>query len=110
MTPLDWTTSLFLDLGISHEAVVTTLEDLFYNQEPPWREKKIKAAIAKLLAADIGRWCEESRRVGGVAFGSEESGVAAAAMVRSVLEQGVLGGRDKEQVERIRDVVDRIVF
>lgn len=109
--PHDWTTSLFLDLSVTHEALVTTLEDLFYNQEPPWREKKNKAAVAKLLANDVKRWCEESCRGGGVPFGSEENAVAAAGMVRIVLEEGgILKGRDKEEVERIRDAVERVVF
>jgi hypothetical protein len=63
-----------------------------------------------LLASDVEKWCEESRRGGGVPFGSEENGIAAVGMVRSVLEGGVLQGRDKEAVERVRDAVERIVF
>ncbi|KIW06004.1 uncharacterized protein PV09_03185 [Verruconis gallopava] len=106
----DWTTALLLDLGIPHEAIVTTLEDLFYNQEPPWREKKYKTAVAKLLAADLAAWCEESRRGGGVPFGSEENGAVALNMVRGILEGGVLVGRDKEMIERVKELVERVVF
>jgi hypothetical protein len=63
-----------------------------------------------LLANDVARWCEESRRAGGVPFGSSENGVAAVNLVRQMLEGGVLQGRDKETVERVRDAVERIVF
>lgn len=104
-------TLLHDDLSIPHEALITTLEDLFYNQEPPWREKKSKSAVAKLLAEWILRWCEESRRGGGVPFGSEENAMAAVGMVRVVLEEpGVLRGREREEVERVREVVERVVF
>ena len=110
--PHDWPLNLLHDdLSIPHEALVTTLEDLFYNQEPPWREKKNKSTIAKLLAGHIARWCEESRRVGGVPFGSEENGIAAAGMVRMVLEEpNLLKGQDRAQIERIREAVERVVF
>lgn len=43
-------------------------------------------------------------------FGSSENGVAAVNLVRQMLEGGVLQGRDKETVERVRDAVERIVF
>jgi nuclear pore complex protein Nup155 len=105
-----WVVSLLLDLGISHEAIVTTLEDLFYVQEAPWRERKYKIAVAKLLANDVAQWCEESRRAGGVPFGSEENAVAAVNMVRQILEAGVLQGRDKEAVERVRNGVEGVVW
>ena len=44
-------------------------------------------------------------------FGSEENALAAVGMVRVVLEEpGVLRGREREEVERVREVVERVVF
>lgn len=90
--------------------MVTTLEDLFYNMEPPWREARFKGLVAKLLASAILAWCEESAKTGGVPFGSEENAAAAAGMVRSVLESGGLGLREREVVEGVQRKVDAAIW
>ena len=60
-----------------------------------------------MLAEDVMRWSEESRRGGGVPFGSEENGVAVLGMVSKCLEEGVLVGRAREEVMAVRDAVER---
>ena len=101
---------LFIDLDITYEQIVTTLEDLFYNQEQPWRENRYKAAVGKLMASMVGTWCEVSSKAGGVPFGSEENAGAAANMVRAVLDAGILRGQEKDGVERIMEMIERVIW
>jgi nuclear pore complex protein Nup155 len=105
-----WPIELFLDLSIPHEVLVTGLEDLFYNTEAPWRTDRVKQKVAQLLAYTINKWYEATSRGGGIVFGSEENAVAMLEMLKTVAEWGKLDRRAQDEVEKVRDLVDRALW
>jgi nuclear pore complex protein Nup155 len=105
-----WPIELFLDLSVPFEVLVTGLEDLFYIPEAPWRTDRNKGKVAQLLAYTINKWCEATARGGGIAFGSEENAVAMLEMLKAVTNWGKLDRRAQDEVERVRDLVDRSLW
>jgi nuclear pore complex protein Nup155 len=105
-----WPIELFLDLSVPYEVLVTGLEDLFYSPEAPWRTDRNKAKVAQLLVYTIDKWYGASIQGGGIVFGSEENAAAMLEMLKTVTGWGKLDRRAQDEVERVRDLVDRVLW
>lgn len=105
-----WVIELFTDLSIPHEALVTGLEDLFYNPEVPWNSDRIRAKVAQLLVYTINNWYEDTARGGGIIFGGDDNAVVMLDLLKAVVGWGSLDRRAQEEAERVKDVVDRALW
>lgn len=101
--PPTWVVDLFLDLGVTHEAIFTVLETMYYTDEAPFHGSN-RRYIAKDLLYLIERWFHESVRVGGVVFGSD----AVAERVSETLQLLQQSGLPPEQLEAVQVLLMRI--
>ncbi|KAF2013061.1 non-repetitive nucleoporin-like protein [Aaosphaeria arxii CBS 175.79] len=103
---LTWPIDVFIKLDAPFEALVATLESLWYAQEPPFTGPKRKL-IVKWIIYTINQWKETSRRQG-VPFGAEENALGLADCLRVVLQSdnGLRrdSADDKEWIERGREL------
>lgn len=102
--PPNWVIDIFLDLSAPYETLLSTLESMFYADEPPLNGRN-RRFIANDIVYMSRRWYEESVRGGGLAFGGEENAVAVAEALRVVMGAGVL---DQEMMEEARVMSARV--
>jgi len=103
-----WPIDLFLDLSIPHETLVTVLEDLFYSPEAFWTKEKVKSRVAQVLIYTIDAWFDATARA--QAFGSDENAVKMLELVKEVLGYRSLGRDGKEEAERVREKIERVLW
>jgi len=106
-SPPTWISTLFLDLSVPHETLMSILEAMFYNDEVPFRGRNRKYIVPDLLNI-VQRWMTESAQTGGRMFGSEENTVAVSELLRDVSEQGASAGLSEDVVEEMRVLRARV--
>jgi nuclear pore complex protein Nup155 len=105
-----WPIDLLLDLNIPHETLVTVLEDIFYNPEAAWTKEKVKSKVARALVYTIDLWYDVTSRTQGVVFGSDENAVKMLNLVKEVLGYRGLGREGREEAERVREKIERVLW
>jgi hypothetical protein len=58
----------------------------------------------------IDKWYAATAQGGGIVFGSEENAAAMLEMLKTVTGWGKLDRRAQDEVERVRDLVDRVLW
>lgn len=94
--PVDWPTALLLDLGISPDLLLVSLENLLFN-EPSYNNAN-RRDISKLVVHVSARWLSESTSSGSLVGGIETAeavlealrAVEESTMLRSTKEEGPL--------------------
>jgi nuclear pore complex protein Nup155 len=101
---LTWPIDVFLRLNSPFEYLVSTLEALWYAQEPPFTGRNRKLLV-KWIIYLIEQWGIASRRTGAL-FGGAENAIGLADLLRVVLGSDVLGREvdDQAWIQRARDV------
>jgi nuclear pore complex protein Nup155 len=105
-----WPIDLLLDLSVAHETLVTVLEDLFYSPEALWTKEKTKSRIAQLLVYTIDAWFDSTARGQGVVFGGDENTIKMLELVKEVIAFRNLGREGKEEAERVREKIERVLW
>ncbi|CBX90890.1 hypothetical protein IAQ61_002360 [Plenodomus lingam] len=101
---ITWHLDVFITLNAPFEALIATLEALWYAQEAPFTGRNRKLLV-KWIVYTIEQWSLSSRRMG-VLFGGAENAIGLAELLRIVLGSDVLGRdvEDQAWVQRAREV------
>lgn len=85
---LTWPIDVFLRLNAPFESLVSTLEALWYANEPPFRARNNHKMLVKWMIYTIEQWAAVSRRSGAL-FGGPENAIGLSDLLRKIL-----GGND----------------
>ncbi|SRR6266480_3852575 len=108
---ISWPIDLLVELGVPYEAILGTLESLFYRKaEPTWSGSKHEL-FARLIVYVTHTWLQRSSKGGEIPFGSEENAVAALDVLQAVLEDQppCLQAEEREKGAAIRVQISRIL-
>ncbi|KAF2836043.1 putative non-repetitive nucleoporin [Patellaria atrata CBS 101060] len=106
--PAHWVVEVFLDAGVAHETCFVVLENMFYNEEPPFHGRN-KRPICNDLVYVAQKWLEESARTGQQPFGGMENAVAVNELLGLVLRDGGLDHQRREIATVLRARVDAML-
>jgi nuclear pore complex protein Nup155 len=108
IAPEHWVMDIFLGLGVSHEQLFETLEQMFCTEDRPF-VNKAKGEIVKEASYVASKWWSESLRAGGTAiFGGEEAAKRVLEFFEAVTEVGQRYGIEPGVVEMAAGVVGKI--
>ncbi len=108
VAPPTWVIDIFLELSIPYENILTVLERLFFNEEPPFQGRN-RRNIANCIIYVVHCWFEDSSRGGRLVFGGAENAAAVAETLRSVVSAGVLDEATTEQARLLRLRVEHVL-
>jgi len=102
---LTWPIDVFIKLGAPFEALIATLEAMWYAQEQPFKATGNRKLLLKWMIYTVEQWRDSSRRQG-APFGGSENAIGLADCLRVLLANGELsgGGDDATWAERGRVV------
>ena len=103
--PPTWVVDMFLDLGVSEDVLVFTLESMYYGDEAPFKGRHRRPLVVDLLAV-TKRWFHSSSLMGmrGL-FGGEENALAVSNLLRELAETG-LDRELREECEALRGRIE----
>jgi nuclear pore complex protein Nup155 len=105
--PSTWVVDLFLDLEVTHEALYSVLEAMFYNDEAPFQGSN-KRFIASDLLYLIQRWYSDTIRLGGTVFGNDAMAARISEMLL-LLQQSGIGPELVQLAQELRVMVDNSI-
>ncbi|KAF2684341.1 nucleoporin-domain-containing protein [Lentithecium fluviatile CBS 122367] len=94
---LTWPIDIFVKLGAPFEALIATLEAMWYAQEDPFNNRTHRKLLVKWMIYTVEQWYDVSKRQG-QAFGGAENAIGLADCLRVVLGSGDLQGSGDDAV------------
>ncbi|ETN42646.1 uncharacterized protein HMPREF1541_01803 [Cyphellophora europaea CBS 101466] len=108
VAPEHWVTDIFLGLGVAHEQLFDTLEQMFYTEERPFLGKAKGEVIREALYV-AGKWWSESTRTGlGGAFGGDEGCGRVLEFLEAAIAVGARQGFDRDILDAAKSVRARV--
>lgn len=104
----EWPVDLLIDVGVPFESVLSTLENVFYNNEADWSINR-RRIVGALIVHVCQRWLQESASGGGVPFGGEENTAAVLEALRAVNDAALLTGRDRDALRLALERIQRLL-
>ncbi|KAL8709320.1 MAG: hypothetical protein Q9220_005913 [cf. Caloplaca sp. 1 TL-2023] len=98
--PETWVLDLFIDLQVPFEAIYGVLENMFYNDEPPFQGRN-RRLIGNDIVYVARLWFQDSIRGSGALFGGEDNAIAVSEMLHTVMQSG-LDERRLEESQNLR--------
>lgn len=98
-----WVLDIFIDLQIPFESIYATLENMFYNDEPPFQGRK-RRLIGNDLVYIARMWFQDSIRGSGSPFGGEDNAAAVSQLLHLVMQSGL----DERRLEEFQNLRMRI--
>ena len=93
VAPEHWVVDIFLGLGVPHEQIFETLEQMFCTEDRPFVGGRAKGEVVSQSLYVAGKWWSESLRAGGTsAFGGEEASRRVLEFFDAVVSVGAGGG------------------
>lgn len=107
--PPTWVPSIFIDIGVPYETIVTALESVFYSNEQPFTGRLNRGIVGGWLIYAAARWLEESSIDGlSTPYGSVDNAMAVIESVRGIEGSSVLGARETEDARRLRASIESL--
>lgn len=102
---LTWPIDVFLRLHAPFETLVSTLEALWYANEPPFRARNNHKMLVKWMIYTVEQWATTSRRTGAL-FGGPENAIGLSDLLSKLLAANEFGrdAEDQQWVLRARDL------
>lgn len=93
--PDTWVLDVFVDLQVPFETVWGVLENMFYNDEPPFQGRN-RRFIGNDMVYIARLWFQDSIRGSGTLYGGEDNAFAVSQMLHLVMQSGLDEGRLEE--------------
>lgn len=110
VAPPTWAIDTFLALDVPFESLLPVLETLFYNEQPPFTGRNLRAIADDILLV-VERWLEDGMRGTG-ASASVLGGAANAAGVSALLQtvgESPAGESKRGRFRELRERVERVL-
>ena len=99
-----WVVAMFLDLNVSHDTLLYSLESMYYADEAPFKGRAKRVLVVDLLYV-IRDWFAKTTSMGARnAFGGEEQAFSVSSILRELGETGL----DREITEQVSSMRARI--
>lgn len=109
VAPEHWVIDIFLGLGVPHEQIFETLEQMFCTEDKPF-VGKAKGEVVREAIYVAGKWWSESLRAGGTAaFGGEEASKRVLDFFDAVVAVAPRFELDRAVVDMAQDVRKRLM-
>jgi nuclear pore complex protein Nup155 len=99
-----WVPDLFLEVGFPHETIVTVLQGMWYNNIPPFNDRR-RRVLAEHIVYVCNQWYEECVRSNTRLYGSDDNAQEMSELL------GLLAGDllpvDQETVAQLRRKIQR---
>ena len=105
-----WVIDTLLDLSVPYDAILASLESLWYADEAPFQGRN-RRGIAGHLVYVVGRWLEDSDRAvrGKEVLGGEAGAAGVDRLLVSIVGGRVLDGVGVEEVRVLRGRIERVL-
>jgi len=104
-SPRYWVPDLFIEVGFPHETIVTTLQNLWYSNSPPFIGDRRRRVLAEHVVYVCDQWYEECVRTNTRLYGSDENAQEMSELL-GLLTTALLP-RDQEAVNQLRRKIQR---
>lgn len=105
--PETWVLDIFIDLQVPFETLYATLENMFYNDEPPFQGRQ-RRLIANDIVYIARMWFQDNSRGSRSAFGGEDNAIAVSQMLHMVMQSG-LDERRLEECQNLRMRIENLL-
>lgn len=95
-----WVLDIFIDLQVPFESIYATLENMFYNDEPPFQGRN-RRLIGNDIVYVTKMWFQNSIRGSGSPFGGQDNAAAVSQLLHMVMQVG-LDERRLEECQNLR--------
>ncbi|KAI4194602.1 MAG: hypothetical protein LQ346_003637 [Caloplaca aetnensis] len=102
-----WVLDIFIDLQVPFESIYATLENMFYNDEPPFQGRN-RRLIGNDLVYIAKLWFQDSIRGSGSPFGGEDNAAAVSQLLHLVMQSG-LDERRLEECQSLRMRIETLL-
>ncbi|KAL8711927.1 MAG: hypothetical protein Q9225_007024 [Loekoesia sp. 1 TL-2023] len=105
--PETWVLDIFIDLQVPLETIYVILENMFYNDEPPFQGRN-RRLIGNDIVYVARLWFQDSIRGSGSPFGGEDNAIAVSQVLQMVMQSG-LDERRLEECQNLRMRIENMM-
>ena len=105
--PETWVLDIFIDLQVPFETIYAVVENMFYNDEPPFQGRN-RRVIGHDIIYIARLWFQDSIRGSGSPFGGEDNAIAVSQMLQMVMQSG-LDERRLEECQNLRMRIENML-
>ncbi|KAL8938397.1 MAG: hypothetical protein Q9211_003227 [Gyalolechia sp. 1 TL-2023] len=105
--PDTWVLDIFIDLQVPFETMYVVVENMFYNDEPPFQGRN-RRWIGNDIVYIATLWFQDSIRGSGLPFGGEDTAFTVSQMLQMVMQSG-LDERRLEQCQTLRMRIENML-
>ncbi|KAI6248804.1 Nucleoporin [Erysiphe necator] len=98
--PRMWLPELFIEVGITYETILSTLQDMWYQNIAPFTDRR-RNILAEHILYVIEQWYEECMRANGRLFGSDEIATSILELLDALVTSN-LSAQDRDLCEELK--------